>query len=84
MTLKIFTLILFILLLSNVDTASALSNSGGGDWNYYREIIITENSGKALKDYQVLLKFDSSNFPDNAKSDGSDIRFTKSGKELDI
>ena len=84
MALKIFTLILFILLLSNVGTASALSNSGGGDWNYYREIIITENSGKALKDFQVLLKFDPSNFPDNAKSDGSDIRFTKCGKELDI
>jgi len=84
MTLKIFTLILFIFLLSNVGTATALSNSGGGDWNYYREIIITENSGKALKDYQVLLKFDSSNFPDNAKPDGSDIRFTKSGEELDI
>ena len=84
MALKIFTLIFFISLLSNVGTASALSISGGGDWNYYREIIITENSGTVLKDYQVLLKFDPSNFPDNAKPDGSDIRFTKSGKELDI
>jgi len=84
MNLKILTLIFFISLLSNVGAASALSNSGGGDWNYYREIIITENSGKALKDYQVSLKFDPSNFPDNAKPDGSDIRFTKSGEELDI
>ena len=84
MALKIFTLIFFIFLLFNVGTASALSNSGGGDWNYYREIIITENSGNVLKDYQVLLKFDPSNFPDNTKPDGSDIRFIKSGKELDI
>ncbi len=84
MSLKIITLILFISLLSNVGTAYALSNSGGGDWNYYREVIIAENSGKALKDYQVLLKFDSSNFPESAKPDGSDIRFTKSGEELDL
>ncbi len=84
MSLKIFTLIFFISLLSIVGTASAFSNSGGGDWNYYREIIITENSGKVLKDYQVLLKFDPSNFPDNAKPDGSDIRFTKFEKELDM
>lgn len=84
MNLKIFTLLLFIYLLANVGTSSALSNSGGGEWNYYREIIITENSGKILKDYQFLIKFDSSNFPDNANPDGSDIRFTKSGLELDI
>jgi len=62
--------------------ASALSNSGGGEWNYYREITIKEESGTALSDYQVLVELNPSNFPDKAKSDGSDIRFSADDEEL--
>ncbi|PWB55667.1 MAG: hypothetical protein C3F13_03045 [Anaerolineales bacterium] len=48
-------------------------------WNYRRSIIITNNSGGELTDYQVLIRLDSSNFDFNkAKIDGSDLRFTKS------
>ncbi|AEF96507.1 DUF2341 domain-containing protein [Methanotorris igneus] len=47
------------------------------DWDYRKMIIIHENSGKNLTDYQVLIKLNSSNFNfSKAKSDGSDIRFT--------
>ena len=76
--------LVFVLLLSvTVGMASALSNSGGGDWKYYKQITIKENSGKKLTDFQVLVELNPSNFPTNAKSDGSDLRFEDaSGKEL--
>ncbi len=76
---------LFIVsLLSIVVTAApTLSNSGGGNWQYYKEITVKENSGSGLTDYQVLVQLSSSNFPTNARSDGADIRFTDvSGNEL--
>lgn len=64
-------------------SASALSNSGGGSWQYSKNIIIS-NSGGILTDYQVLISLDSSNFPSNAQNSGADIRFTDSrGNELD-
>jgi PGF-CTERM protein len=66
-----------------VGTASAFSNSGGVDWKYYKEITVKENSGEILTDYQVLMKLNAGNFPANAKSDGSDLRFEAvSGGEL--
>jgi hypothetical protein len=65
-------------------SATALSNSGGGEWKYSNDISIKENSGTPLTDYQILVYLDSKNFDFNsAKSDGSDIRFTDiQGNEL--
>jgi len=63
--------------------APILSNSGGASWQYYRDISVTENSGSALSAYQVLVQLSGSNYPTNAKSDGSDLRFTDAnGNEL--
>jgi PGF-CTERM protein len=75
--------IVLVLLASGIGTVSAFSNSGDGDWKYYKEITVKENSGKTLTDFQVLVDLNPSNFPANAKSDGSDLRFKEgSGKEL--
>lgn len=50
---------------------------------YSQEIVITENSGEALTDYQVPISLDSSNFNfSQAKADGSDLRFSSRGKTL--
>jgi Domain of unknown function (DUF2341). len=73
---------LVIALVLSAGIASALSNSGGGDWKYYKEITITENSGTVLSGYQILVELNPSNFPANAKMDGSDLRFTENEKEL--
>jgi hypothetical protein len=63
--------------------ATELSNSGGGTWKYQREISIKENSGTMLTDYQVLIELKGADFPNEAKSDGADVRFTDSnGNEL--
>ncbi|MGB7000841.1 MAG: DUF2341 domain-containing protein [Halobacteriota archaeon] len=67
-----------------------LANSGSTEvtatpdtqWMYYRAVTIKENSGTALTNYQVLVELNPSNFPDKAKSDGSDLRFVEDGKEL--
>jgi hypothetical protein len=72
MSTKIVASGLVIALVLSVGMVSALSNSGGGDWEYYKEVTIKENTGKALSDYQVLVELNPSNFPDKAKSDGSD------------
>ncbi|MBC8521315.1 MAG: DUF2341 domain-containing protein [Methanomicrobia archaeon] len=75
--------IVLVLLASGIGTVSAFSNAGGGDWKYYKAITVKENSGKTLTNYQVLVELNPSNFPANAKSDGSDLRFEdESGKEL--
>jgi len=54
------------------------------DWKYHTEIVIKENSGKDLRDYQVLIELNSTNFDfSKAKSDGSDVRFVdEKGDEL--
>ena len=82
MNTKIVAFVLVIALMLSAGMASALSNSGGGDWKYYREVTIKENSGTALSDHQVLVELNPSNFPDKAKMDGSDLRFTEDGKEF--
>jgi hypothetical protein len=64
---------MLVLLASGIGTVSAFSNSGDGDWKYYKEITVKENSGKTLTDFQVLVKLDPSNFPANAKFDGINI-----------
>ena len=78
-----FGLVVVLLLSVSTGMASALSNSGGGDWAYYKEITVKENSGELLTGYQVLVELNTENFPAKAKSDGSDLRFEdESGKEL--
>jgi parallel beta-helix repeat protein len=76
-----FTLVIAFVLSAGI--ASALSNSGGGEWKYNKVTAIKENSGKALTDYQVSIELKGSDFPEEAKSDGCDIRFSDpGGKEL--
>jgi len=79
----LFVAALVLLLLAGTCAATSLSNSGGGTWKCQREISIKENSGTALTDYQVLIELKGEDFPNEAKSDGADIRFTdSSGNEL--
>ncbi len=84
MTLKIVIFIFFTVLVFSIGIVSALSNLAGEDWEYYRTITIKENSGNTLNDYQIFVELDKMNFPTEVKPDGSDIRFTKSTKELDM
>jgi len=64
-------------------TTPAPISTSTPDWQYHKEIIIKENSGKTLTDYQVLVELKGDDFPGKAKSDGADIRFTDAeGKEL--
>jgi hypothetical protein len=60
--LVVFGLVLVLLASAAVGTASAFSNSGGGEWKYYKEITVKENSGKTLTDFQVLIELNSANF----------------------
>ena len=81
--LLIIGIVTVFFLMQTAAASPLLSNSGGGSWQYYKEITVNENSGSALTDYQVLVQLSSSNFPTNALSDGADIRFTDSnGNEL--
>jgi uncharacterized repeat protein (TIGR01451 family) len=84
MAIKIVFFVFFIVLVFSIGLASALSNSGGDDWKYYRVITIEEKSGNTLNDYQIFVELNKMNFPTEAKPGGSDIRFTKGTKELDI
>jgi len=70
---------IFILVLST--QANALSNSGGGTWQNYRDISIN-NIGAELSDYQILVNLTGAAFPAHANSSGADIRFEQSGVEL--
>lgn len=79
MNAKIFAFTLVIAFVLSAGIASALSNSGGGEWKYNKVIAIKENSGKTLTDYQVLIELKGSDFPEEAKSDGCDIRFSDLG-----
>jgi|GEM_PF-2083678 len=58
--------------------AGALSNSGGGSWQYSKDITII-NPGGALSDYQVLVNLTGASFPTGAQPDGADVRFTDAG-----
>ena len=69
--------ILSVFFISGTATASpTLSNSGGGTWEYYKEVTISENSGTTLTDYHVLVQLSGNDFPTNTRFDGADIRFT--------
>ncbi len=72
---KIIALGIALALLASVTIgmASALSNAGDGNWKYYKEITVKENSGKTLTDFQVLVELNDANFDfTQVKSDGSD------------
>jgi len=49
------------------------SNSGGGTWQYYKDITIS-NTGGDLTDYQVLVHLDEK--LEHAQDNGADIRFS--------
>jgi hypothetical protein len=70
---------LALIILAGTGAAVSLSNSGGGTWKYHREISIKENSGTTLTDYQVMIELKGADFPNEAKSDGADVRFEDSG-----
>ncbi|WP_440952086.1 DUF2341 domain-containing protein [Methanococcoides sp. FTZ1] len=79
----LFLLISITLFTGMMGTCVALSNAGGGDWNYSEEMTIKENSGKNLINYQVQVLLDSTNFDfSKANPDGSDIRFSVEDKQL--
>ncbi|RXA21382.1 DUF2341 domain-containing protein [Methanosarcina sp. MSH10X1] len=52
-------------------------------WNSFQEIVVTENAGKTLQGYPIPVNLNSSNFNfSEAKSDGSDIRFSSGDRTL--
>ena len=55
MNTKIVSFGLVSALVLSVGMASALSNSDGCEWQYYRENTIKEKSGKALSDYSDFI-----------------------------
>jgi len=66
-----------------VQTCTALTYSGGGEWNYSEEITIREHSGNNLVNYQIPMVLNSSNFDFSlASSEGEDIRFSSGDKQL--
>ncbi|WP_321418828.1 DUF2341 domain-containing protein [uncultured Methanomethylovorans sp.] len=74
---------LFAVLLLMTGFASALTGTGGGEWNYSSTLYVQENSGKDLTGYQVNILLDSSNFNfSEADPQGEDIRFEAGGKQL--
>jgi Domain of unknown function (DUF2341). len=79
------TTLLLVVSLIFVQTCAAatLAYSGGGEWNYSEDIIINENSGSSLTNYQVPIILNSSNFDFSlAQSAGEDIRFTAGDTQL--
>ncbi|UGV41880.1 DUF2341 domain-containing protein [Methanococcoides orientis] len=76
-------LISITLLTGMMGTGLALSNAGGGEWNFSEEMTIKENSGKDLTNYQIQVLLDPSNFDfSKANPDGSDIRFFINDRQL--
>ncbi|MFQ6073469.1 MAG: DUF2341 domain-containing protein, partial [Methanosarcinales archaeon] len=70
---------LAIFLFASVGVACA--NLDG--WQYHKTISVKDNSGNTLTDYQILVNLSSADFPTEAQSDGSDLRFTNaSGNQL--
>lgn len=75
----IFSLTGYALAATGTSDLSTKENS----WNCSKEILITENAGKTLQGYPVAVSLNSSNFNfSEAKSDGSDIRFSSGNRTL--
>jgi len=85
-TCGIISIFLFVLITGFATAAENDSGSQSTTNNmegYSQEIIITENSGENLTNYQVPISLNSSNFNfSQAKADGSDLRFSSRGKTL--
>jgi hypothetical protein len=80
---KICIILLLVTSLAFVHTCAALTYSGGGEWNHSEEILIKENSGTSLTNYQIPIVLNSSNFDFSlAQSEGEDIRFTSGDSQL--
>jgi len=82
----IFSIVLIFLL---TDCALAATSDASGisakdnSWSCSKEILITENAGKDLQGYPVAVVLNSSNFNfTEAKSDGSDLRFSSGDRTL--
>ena len=72
-------------------TAAERGAAGGGvvergwsDWEYSKSVLVKENSGATLNDYQVLLNLSGEDFPAEAKTDGSDLRFVDAEEEEEL
>ena len=75
----------------SVATAAEKGAAGGGvvergwsDWEYSKTVLVKENSGQTLTDYQVLLNLSGEDFPEGAKTDGSDLRFVDAEEEEEL
>ena len=67
-------LVMLVIATALVPGTTASADPG---WSYRRPITITNNSGSALSDYQVLVELNTDNFDySKANDDGSDLRFT--------
>lgn len=75
--------LIILLFIIGIQTCSALTYSGGGEWEYSMEINLKENSGQDLTNYQVPVVLDSSNFDfSRTQISGQDIRFTAGDRQL--
>lgn len=75
----ILVVLMFVSIIGMFGTAGA----SAGEGQYQKEIIIKENSGKALTDYPIPVDLKGADFPSKAEIDGADIRFYDAeGKEL--
>ena len=80
---RIRTIVLASVLAGLLLLVALPASAGLAGWQYQREIVIQENSGETLRDYQVVVALDGSDFPREAQPDGDDIRFTDAdGNEL--
>ncbi|MDI3539220.1 MAG: hypothetical protein PWP14_1271 [Methanolobus sp.] len=75
--------LIILLFIIGVQTCSALTYSGGGEWEHSMEIKVKENSGQDLSNYQIPVVLDGSNFDFSlAQGSGQDIRFTSGDRQL--
>lgn len=86
-TLYVIFSVFFIYLLTGCALAATDGTSGlstkEDSWDCSKEILITENAGKDLQGYPVAVCLNSSNFNfSEAKSDGSDLRFSSGDRTL--
>ena len=70
-----------------VSAATAAEKGAAGnwtEWEYSKSVLVKENSGATLTDYQVLLNLSGEDFPAEAKTDGSDLRFVDAEEEVEL
>ena len=72
---RTFYLVLISLLLTGLVSAQDWYDS---DWQYRREVAISNPGGAVLTDYQVRVVLDGTFAWSNVRSDGADVRFTTS------